>query len=80
MAFLGLPCPCGGSQDDPEPNVRVCVDCGRRFEKQSWGWCQVTPKSEIRDVQRCKHKRIVGNPCPHCQDGIAKEYHGRRLW
>jgi len=72
MAYLGAPCPCGGALTESDDVSRTCDDCGRHFEKMPWGWCQMTPKDEIRSVQRCRHKRVVGQSCPHCPDSTAQ--------
>ena len=76
--WLASPCACGYSMEDNDTGtVKSCRACGRRMEIRDWGWAQVTPLQEIREVELCNHARcavgLIGpEPCPYCPDGKAE--------
>jgi hypothetical protein len=72
MSFLGNPCACGWSLTEFGALLRECDKCGRRYVRTEWGWDQITPKEKILSVEFCAHRRVIGDDCPHCVDGVAK--------
>lgn len=68
MSFMGNPCACGYSTNDNEDGTkRTCSSCGREYLFMGWGWMQVTPKSELKDTQMCKHKHLFNEKCRQCE-------------
>lgn len=41
-------CKCGWACDqvDEKDQIRVCEKCGTKFERKSYGWCQVTNETK----------------------------------
>ncbi len=68
MTFLGNPCACGWSLDDNEDGtIKSCMACKRVYIKLNWGWEQITPLSEIVDVELCRHNKVVNlQDCIYC--------------